>query len=308
MLSAKRSAVPTIAPDNPTGGAPAVAISPAAAQQPAALAEPTAATGQPVTPGAVTPATPEANTAEARLAPTTAHRLVPGGQPPPAQVPPDTSPDATAIDAKLGEAFSVPMEPASVTTGSPTSIDPSALAPVAPPIAATPVQHGPTTAPAASPRGDAGAASPSPAAQVAPALVSLAQAPAGGSRLTLRLDPAELGHVQIRIDRAQDAPARIEITAERPETLALLQRDQPQLQRALDQAGVPVEGRSLTFHVANQQTGGGQGWSGADTSGQSGGGSQTWFGASQQSSENDAGTGQPQTTSRWLRAGLDITA
>ena len=86
-----------------------------------------------------------------------------------------------------------------------------------------------------------GITAPSPAAQVAPALCSLAQASDGSSRLTLRLDPAELGHVQIRIDRPQDAPARVEITAERPETLALLQRDQPQLQRALDQAGVPLE-------------------------------------------------------------------
>ena len=210
--------------------------------------------------------------------------------------------------------MSVPAEPASVTTGSPASVDPSALATTAPAIAATPVQHGQTSAPAA-PQGNAGAAAPSPAAQVAPALVSLAQAPAGGSRLTLRLDPAELGHVQIRIDRAQDAPARVEITAERPETLALLQRDQPQLQRALDQAGVPADGRSLTFHVASQQTGGGQSWSGggqswsgAGTSGQSGGGSQSWSGASPQSSEDDAEIGQPQTTSRWLRAGLDITA
>jgi flagellar hook-length control protein FliK len=143
---------------------------------------------------------------------------------------------------------------------------------------------------------------------MAPALLAVAQAPGGGSRLTLRLDPAELGQVQIRIDRAQNATARVEITAERPETLALLQRDQPQLQRALDQAGVPADGRSLAFHIANQQTGGGQSWSGGSTSGQSGGGSQSWSGASQQSSEDDAETGHPQTTSRWLRAGLDITA
>jgi flagellar hook-length control protein FliK len=172
--------------------------------------------------------------------------------------------------------------------------------------------HSQTPVQAVAPEGDTRtAAAPSPAAQVTPALVSLAQAPGGGSRLTLRLDPAELGHVQIRIDRPQDGPTRIEITADRPETVALLQRDQPQLQRALDQAGVPPDGRSLTFHVANQQTGGGQSGfgTGAGASGQSGGGGgQSWTGASQAAREEDVDTAQPQTTTRWLRAGLDITA
>ena len=92
--------------------------------------------------------------------------------------------------------------------------------------------------------------SASPAAQVAPALVSLARAPDGAQRMTLKLQPPELGQVEIRIDRSADAPARVEISVQRPETLTLLLRDQPQLQRALDQAGVPAEGRSLTFQVA----------------------------------------------------------
>jgi flagellar hook-length control protein FliK len=83
----------------------------------------------------------------------------------------------------------------------------------------------------------------------------MAHAPDGTQRLTLRLDPPELGHVQIRIDRPADAPARVDITVERTETLTLLLRDQPQLQRALDQAGVPPDGRSVTFHVAATEAG-----------------------------------------------------
>ena len=93
----------------------------------------------------------------------------------------------------------------------------------------------------------------SPASQVAPALVSLGHAPDGAQRLTMRLDPPELGQVQMRIDRPPDAPARVEITVEKAETLTLLLRDQPQLQHALDQAGVPPEGRSVTFHVASPE-------------------------------------------------------
>jgi flagellar hook-length control protein FliK len=92
-----------------------------------------------------------------------------------------------------------------------------------------------------------------PVAQIAPALVQIGHAPDGAQRLTLRLDPPELGHVQVRIERPPEAPARVEITVEKPETLQLLLRDQPQLQRALDQAGVPAEGRSVTFHIASPE-------------------------------------------------------
>jgi hypothetical protein len=40
------------------------------------------------------------------------------------------------------------------------------------------------------------------------------------------------------------------VTAERPQTLDLLVRDQAGLGRALDQAGVPAEGRAVTFHLS----------------------------------------------------------
>ncbi len=103
--------------------------------------------------------------------------------------------------------------------------------------------------------GIAGPRDAAPAAQIAPALVSLVAHADGTQRLTMRLDPPELGQVQIRIERPPDAPARVDITVEKPETLTLLLRDQPQLQRALDQAGVPPDGRSVTFHVATPEVG-----------------------------------------------------
>jgi hypothetical protein len=65
----------------------------------------------------------------------------------------------------------------------------------------------------------------------------------------VRLDPAELGRVQIRIERRKDGPTRVTLTAERPQTLDLLVRDQIQLHRALDQAGIPNEGRSVAFRL-----------------------------------------------------------
>jgi len=118
-----------------------------------------------------------------------------------------------------------------------------------------------TSPPAATPAGRAAQAAqsateparpdiPSPAQQIAAPLVALGTGPDQSRRMTVRLDPAALGAVQIRVDRPKDGPARVEITVERPETLSLLLRDQPQLRRALDQAGIPAEGRNVVFQVA----------------------------------------------------------
>nr|WP_245185435.1 flagellar hook-length control protein FliK [Falsiroseomonas frigidaquae] len=73
-----------------------------------------------------------------------------------------------------------------------------------------------------------------PARQVAPFAVALALGP--DASLTLTLDPVELGRVEVAIDRSR-GEAAIRITAERPETLALLQRDARELERALADAG-----------------------------------------------------------------------
>jgi uncharacterized membrane protein YgcG len=166
-----------------------------------------------------------------------------------------------------------------------------------------------------------------PAGQIAPALVALAHAPDGAQRMTLRLQPSELGQVEIRIDRPAEGPARVEITVERPETLTLLLRDQPQLQRALDHAGVPPEGRSLTFHIVASEPPSNAG-SQADNNpagSNLANGSPTWSGpggdnggsggnaARQGTGESGGGGGNglpdpDQPVPHWLRAGLDITA
>ncbi len=155
------------------------------------------------------------------------------------------------------------------------------------------------------------AAPGAPAAQLAPALVQIAHAP-GGSAVTLRLDPAELGHVQIRIERTVDGAASVQVTAERPETLRLLMADQPQLHRALDSAGVPPDGRSLALSLATpdsagQSLGGGPG--GQAGNGQAGSGQ---AGSERQQRHPYAGPAvsdrDASSPSAWLRAGVDITA
>lgn len=165
---------------------------------------------------------------------------------------------------------------------------------------------------------DAPPATPSPAAQVAPALVSLAHAPNGTSRLTLRLDPPDLGHVEVRVTRLPGEPVRVEVTVQRPETLGLLLRDQPQLQRALDQAGLPADGRSLTFHVAappppaspsaSAPTGPSGFAPSGDDYGSPGNHHQGGAGRGGMPAEDASADAGPAPSPVWLRAGLDITA
>jgi flagellar hook-length control protein FliK len=183
----------------------------------------------------------------------------------------------------------------------------------------------PETMPQSTPSSLAASASPShaasPVAQLAPALVQMGHAPDGAQRLTVRLDPPELGQVQVRIDRSSEAAARVEITVEKPETLTLLLRDQPQLQHALDLAGVPAEGRSVTFHIASPEpasrnsepatapapgvAAGGLNNDGSHGAPRQGGQSARQQGPAQDSSETEF---TPIGLTGWLRGGLDITA
>jgi flagellar hook-length control protein FliK len=71
----------------------------------------------------------------------------------------------------------------------------------------------------------------------------------GPQHLTIRLTPPELGGLQIRIDQPAGGPPSIEIKVEHAQTLDLLLRDQPRLHQALDQAGVPTDGRSIAFSL-----------------------------------------------------------
>ena len=208
-----------------------------------------------------------------------------------------TAPPAPAATASTNALPALPALPGSEATTAASSAD-----------AGTATQAAPSDA--------TGAAGP-PGHQVSAALLSLSRGADGAQSMTLRLEPAELGQVAIRIDRPQDAPARVDIAVERPETLTLLLRDQPDLQRALDQAGVPSDGRSLTVHLATPDSltpsaGAHGGMTANAGSGQGGGNNGSGTRASGTGSTDDSGdTAQddaPVPVPRWLRAGLDITA
>jgi len=82
------------------------------------------------------------------------------------------------------------------------------------------------------------------------------QAQAGAKRFDIRLDPPELGRLEIRLDVARDGRATTHLVVERAETLDLLQRDARSLERALQNAGLDTSKDGLTFSLKDQQTGG----------------------------------------------------
>jgi hypothetical protein len=88
-----------------------------------------------------------------------------------------------------------------------------------------------------------------PATQLASALVGFTTTGTSNT-VTVQLQPAELGKVQISVTTDVGGPSTVQIVAERPETLALLQRDQAQLSQALDQAGIGTASRTLSFSLA----------------------------------------------------------
>jgi flagellar hook-length control protein FliK len=86
---------------------------------------------------------------------------------------------------------------------------------------------------------------------VAQVTIALALGAGQAPRLTVALEPETLGRVEIRIERGTDGEAAsVQVLAERPETLALLQRDSRDLDRALAQAGISVSSGGLQFGLA----------------------------------------------------------
>jgi len=74
----------------------------------------------------------------------------------------------------------------------------------------------------------------------------------GSDRINIQLKPAELGRVEVQMDVAKDGRVTAVISAERSETLDLLQRDARSLQSALNDAGLRTDSDSLSFNLKGQ--------------------------------------------------------
>lgn len=103
---------------------------------------------------------------------------------------------------------------------------------------------GPAAEANASPASAMAAAVP-PAAQIA---VQVARGSAGET-IVVSLKPAELGTVEVSLELGADGRMSAHVAVERPETLELIQRDAPQLERALQDAGIDLAPDALTFDL-----------------------------------------------------------
>lgn len=105
---------------------------------------------------------------------------------------------------------------------------------------------------------------PSAAEQVSVRITRALQA--GNDRISIRLNPAELGRVEVKVELAHDGRMTAVVTADNRETLDLLRRDSSELQKALQDGGIDLSSGDLEFNLRgeNGQTAdGGDGSTGA---------------------------------------------
>ncbi len=166
----------------------------------------------------------------------------------------------------------------------------------------------------------AGAPQPAiPVDQLGQAAAGLHLGGGAGGHVSIRLNPQELGGVEIQLRRSQDGASTLSLAVERPETLRALQADLSHLHQALDRAGLPAEQCSVTLHLAAGDGGAAQaGGGGFGTANQGGGGSSPGYQRPGQPQARQEGTptseaaGIPVATASsgpgWRASGFDITA
>jgi flagellar hook-length control protein FliK len=191
---------------------------------------------------------------------------------------------APATDARQA----APKADADPAQSTPQSADPSSAS-TAKPAGPSPVQSHPTADPGAivvhPTDGSAGqspnltAAMPATQGPAAPATVAQqqvqaaavpvplnglaleisARAKAGSNRFDIRLDPPELGRIDVQLHVSAHGQVTSHLIVDRPETLDLLRRDAPNLQRSLQDAGLTTGDNALQFSLRDQSFSGGNG-------------------------------------------------
>ena len=89
-----------------------------------------------------------------------------------------------------------------------------------------------------------------PQAQVAMHIAKAVQN--GTDKISIRLNPSELGRVDIKLDVTKDGVVTASVLVERPETLELLKADARSLERALANAGLDPDSDNLSFNLRDQ--------------------------------------------------------
>ncbi|MEA2977281.1 MAG: flagellar hook-length control protein FliK [Alphaproteobacteria bacterium] len=166
---------------------------------------------------------------------------------------------ATHIAASDGAANSrtahaEPQAELQVASGSPTAAQPQAAADSSSNLAPSPASGTVASATAINSQQTVSAAAP---VVVAVPLAGLAleisaRAQTGKNRFEIRLDPPELGRINVRLDVDRDGHVTSHLLVDRADTLDLLRRDASNLERALQQAGLKTSDNSLQFSLRDQ--------------------------------------------------------
>lgn len=88
------------------------------------------------------------------------------------------------------------------------------------------------------------------------ALTIAAKAQNGVHQFEIRLNPPELGRVDVRLEFGRDGQMTTHLIVERPETLDMLNKDARNLERALQNAGLNLDEGSLSFSLKDQGSAG----------------------------------------------------
>ena len=85
------------------------------------------------------------------------------------------------------------------------------------------------------------------------------------STMTLQLEPADLGRLDIKLKFDKEGGVKAHLSVDKPETLALLQRDSHHLEKILQQTGLDFDENALSFDLRQQnQRQNLEGFSGSD--------------------------------------------
>lgn len=74
----------------------------------------------------------------------------------------------------------------------------------------------------------------------------------GIDKISIRLDPGNLGNVEIKMEVGHDGRLMAVIAADKPETLQMLQKDAASLEQSLRDAGLKTDQQSLSFSLRDQ--------------------------------------------------------
>ena len=159
-----------------------------------------------------------------------------------------------AADAAPAPAAAAPQQSAPVTAAAPTD---------GASIAATngAAQNGPPPSTNQMPVGlQFAPASPNAVLDTNALAVTIATKSKDGSKqFDIRLDPAELGRVDVRLTVDEAGKTQATLSVEKPQTLELLQKDSSHLETALKDAGLDLSQNGLNFSLKGQQQQGGNG-------------------------------------------------